>query len=241
MITFGSLFAGIGGFDLGFERASMVCKWQVEIDDYATRVLEKHWPNVHRERDIRQCGKHNLELVDVICGGPPCQPISLAGKQQGKHDERWLWGEAIRVVCEVGPRIAVMENPSALLGWDDEFGEILERLAAGGYCVEWDCIPSGSLGTHFRRDRVFVVASRSKPSGVRWERVREAKNRTWSEQQFERLVEHELQVCVPCGKSNRVSDGVRNRVDRLRGLGNAVVPQVAEFVGRMVVDALQQG
>lgn len=71
-LTFGSLFAGIGGFDLGFERAGMVCKWQVEIDDYATKVLAKHWPHVHRERDIRECGRHNLEHVDVICGGFPC-------------------------------------------------------------------------------------------------------------------------------------------------------------------------
>lgn len=70
LMTFGSLFAGIGGFDLGFERAGLVCKWQVEIDDYATKVLEKHWPSVHRERDIRQCGKHNLEQVDVIFGMP---------------------------------------------------------------------------------------------------------------------------------------------------------------------------
>lgn len=86
-LTFGSLFAGIGGFDLGFERAGMVCKWQVEIDDYANRVLAKHWPDVHRERDIRECGVHNLERVDVICGGFPCQDISYAGRGAGLEGE----------------------------------------------------------------------------------------------------------------------------------------------------------
>ena len=83
MLTFGSLFAGIGGFDLGFERAGMKCEWQVEIDDYCNKVLEKHWPEVRRYRDVREVGEHNLESVDVICGGFPCQDISHAGKKTG--------------------------------------------------------------------------------------------------------------------------------------------------------------
>jgi len=107
-LSFGSLFAGIGGFDLGFERAGMVCKWQVEIDDYATRVLAKHWPSVHRERDIRDCGPHNLERVDVICGGFPCQDISYAGLGAGLDGERsGLFFEAIRLVCELRPLLEV--------------------------------------------------------------------------------------------------------------------------------------
>ena len=73
-LTFGSLFAGVGGIDLGFERAGMQCKWQVEIDDDAGRVLDMHWPNVRRFKDVREVGKHNLEAVDVICGGFPCFP-----------------------------------------------------------------------------------------------------------------------------------------------------------------------
>lgn len=75
MMTFGSLFAGIGGMDLGLERAGMVCKWQVEIDDYASKVLAKHWPDVSRFRDVRDVGRHNLAAVDLICGGFPCQDI----------------------------------------------------------------------------------------------------------------------------------------------------------------------
>ena len=238
-ITFGSLFAGIGGFDSGFEQAGMVCKWQVEIDDYANRVLAKHWPTVHRERDIRQCGMHNLEAVDVICGGFPCQDISYAGLGAGLDGERsGLFFEAVRVVRELRPRVVVLENVAALLtrGLD----RVLGTLAEIGYDAEWHCVPAGIFGAHFRRDRVFVIASRSKSSGLRWQGLWAYQNRTWSKQQFARLVERELRVCLPAGKGQRVSDGVSNRVDRLRGLGNAVVPQVAEFIGRQIVRAISE-
>jgi DNA (cytosine-5)-methyltransferase 1 len=237
-LTFGSLFAGIGGFDLGFERAGMVCKWQVEIDDYATKVLEKHWPQVHRERDIRQCGKHNLEHVDVICGGFPCQDISYAGLGAGLEGERsGLFFEAVRLVSELQPRIVVLENVAALLtrGLD----RVLGTLAEIGFDAEWHCIPAAVFGSHFRRDRVFIVASRAFTSGLRWQRIRSHPGRAWSEQQFTRLVERELLVCVPAGKGQRVSDGIPKRVDRLRGLGNAVVPQVAEWIGKQIVKQWQ--
>ena len=238
-LTFGSLFAGIGGFDLGFERAGMTCKWQVEIDDYATRVLEKHWPSVHRERDIKQCGKHNLEQVDVICGGFPCQDISYAGRGAGLDGERsGLFFEAVRVVRELRPRVVVLENVAALLtrGLD----RVLGTLAEIGYDAEWHCIPAGYFGTHFRRDRIFIVAYSPKSCCLRWGRQWENTRGTWSQQQFEGLVQRELQLCVPAGKMQRISDGVSNRVDRLRGLGNAVVPQVAEWIGKQVVDKIQK-
>lgn len=235
-LTFGSLFSGIGGFDLGFERAGMVCKWQVEIDDYATRVLEKHWPSVQRWRDVRTWPQETTERVDVICGGFPCQDISYAGLGAGLDGERsGLFFEAIRVVRELQPQFVVLENVAALLtrGLD----RVLGTLAEIGFDAEWHCIPSGFFGTHFRRDRVFIVASRSVPCRLRRERFRSRARGSWSEQQFAGLVEHETRVCVPAGKMQRVSDGVSNRVDRLRGLGNAVVPQVAEWIGRQLVAA----
>lgn len=240
-ITFGSLFAGIGGFDLGFESAGMACKWQVEIDDYATKVLEKHWPNVHRERDIRECGKHNLERVDVICGGPPCQPISVAGKKKGKIDERWLWGKTIDLVGELLPTVAVFENPPVLLSFLDEFTDILKRLSEIGYLVEWECLPAGCFGAHFTGDRLFIVASRPPAGSLRWQRgwPPSMGSNQWGRNEFERLVCVEVQHGIPAGKIGRVSDGIRNRVDRLRCLGNAVVPQVAEWIGRQVVEALK--
>ena len=237
-ITFGSLFAGIGGFDLGFERAGMTCKWQVEIDDYANRVLAKHWPHVHRERDIRECGKHNLEPVDVICGGFPCQDISYAGLGAGLDGERsGLFFEAIRLVCELRPRIVVLENVAALLtrGLD----RVLGTLAENGFDAEWHWIPAERLNAPHNRDRVYVVAH---SIGQRWEArwIQDRKpHKAWPKtpmgQRF-RMVrpENERQTISDIV---RMDDGVPARVDRLRGLGNAVVPQVAEWIGRRIVES----
>ena len=104
IITVGSLFAGIGGLELGLERAGMETKWQVEIDPFCQKVLAKHWPEVTKYEDIREVGEHNLEPVDLICGGFPCQPHSLAGKRNASEDERDLWGEMFSVICEIKPR-----------------------------------------------------------------------------------------------------------------------------------------
>ena len=156
-LTFGSLFAGIGGFDLGFERAGFECRWQVEIDKYATKVLEKRWPEVHRERDIRQCNASNLERVDCIIGGFPCQDISYAGRGAGLAGERsGLFFEAVRLVRELQPRAVVLENVAALLtrGLD----RVLGTLAEIGYDAQWHCIPAASVGAPHIRDRVFILA-----------------------------------------------------------------------------------
>src|SRR5512136_1087486 len=116
MLTFGSLFAGIGGFDLGFERAGMQCLWQVEIDDYCQHVLAEHWPEVKRYGDVRECGSHNLAAVDVICGGFPCQPHSVAGKRKGAVDDRDLWPEMRRIIAELQPTWVVAENVPGIRG-----------------------------------------------------------------------------------------------------------------------------
>ena len=100
-LLYGSLFAGIGGFDLGFERAGLRCGWQVEKDAFCQRVLEKHWPDVPRFGDIRDVGRKELPAVDVIIGGFPCQPFSQAGQQRGTDDDRFLWPEMLRVIEEM--------------------------------------------------------------------------------------------------------------------------------------------
>jgi len=176
-LTFGSLFAGIGGFDLGFERSGMTCKWQVEIDDYANRVLAKHWPNVHRERDIRECGAHNLERVDVICGGFPCQPHSLAGPQLGENDERNLWPEYLRIIREIKPRWIVGENVPGILSTDVGrfFGGVLRDLAGVGYDAEWTCISAADVGAPHGRDRLWLVAypnHESQPASAKHDEAR---------------------------------------------------------------------
>lgn len=156
-MTVGSLFAGIGGFDLGFERAGYEIRWQVEIDPWARAVLAKHWPTVHRHDDVRTAGAHNLERVDLICGGFPCQDISLAGNGAGIEGERsGLWAEYARIIGELRPRYVVVENVAALLvrGFDRVLGD----LAARGYDAEWDCIPAAAVGAPHRRDRIWLVA-----------------------------------------------------------------------------------
>jgi DNA (cytosine-5)-methyltransferase 1 len=267
LLTFGSLFAGIGGFDLGFERAGMVCKWQVEINDYANRVLAKHWPNVHRERDIRECGRHNLERVDVICGGFPCQDISYAGLGAGLDGERsGLFFEAIRLVRELGPRVVVLENVAALLtrGLD----RVLGTLAEVGFDAEWHCIPAAAVGAPHIRDRVFVLAySESDRNSKREKRARRSgtdkQGAFWMDSDTNSLrsqgiwasrfevVEARHEERESEGGSHgggqpwaiepdvgRVANGVPARVDRLRGLGNAVVPQVAEWIGKRIVETV---
>ncbi|MDY6895180.1 MAG: DNA cytosine methyltransferase, partial [Thermotogota bacterium] len=157
MITFGSLFAGIGGFDLGLERAGMECKWQVEIDPFCQKVLAKHWPEVKKYEDVRKVGKHNLEPVDLICGGFPCQDISNAGSRLGLAGKRsGLWAEYYRIICELRPRFIVVENVSALLVRG--FGVVLGDLATCGYNAEWQCFPAAYFGAPHPRDRVFIVA-----------------------------------------------------------------------------------
>lgn len=160
-LTFGSLFAGIGGLDLGFERAGLECRWQVEIDPYATSVLAKHWPQVPRWNDIRTFPPAEGDWsVDVICGGFPCQPHSVAGKRKGSEDERDLWAEFARVISVVRPRYVLAENVSGLLSTHAGrfFGRVLGEMAALGFDAEWHCIPASAVGAPHQRDRIFILA-----------------------------------------------------------------------------------
>ena len=287
MPTFGSLFAGIGGLDLGLERAGWECRWQVEIDEFCRQVLAKHWPDVPRYADVRECGEHNLKPVDLICGGFPCQPVSVAGKRLAQRDERWLWPEFARVVREVRPRYVLVENVPGLLAHG--MGDVLRDLAAIGYDAEWESIPAAAAGAPHLRYRVFIVAhARSaelrdesgRGSGSR--RQGQAKSRNDGTQrtvadsarphgrqqrrQLRRTRQRTVDGREGCRRTQykrtnkekvttsaattlrsgwwaiepnvgRVADGVPARVDRLRALGNAVVPQVAEWVGRRILDS----
>jgi len=297
-LTFGSLFAGIGGIDLGFERAGLVCKWQVEINQYARKVLQKHWPEVPKHDDIRTFDA--TTWVDVIVAGFPCQDISYAGKGAGLSGERsGLFYEAVRVIREVGPRIIVLENVAALL--TRGIGDVLGTLASIGFDCEWHCIPASAVGAPHRRDRIFVLGwntngvEQNSQRGVCRRTIADTERnsvrvsdsesigcgtrRQWrtaglgSGQEGTAIVadstnadrredgcaataggtEHGQQFGGAFGRAmprddwwasepavGRVADGVPNRVDRIRGLGNAVVPQVAEFIGRCLVAASKE-
>ncbi len=250
-LTFGSLFSGIGGIDLGLERAGMQCRWQIENDEYASKVLAKHWPSTARFGDIR--GVTPLERVDLIAGGFPCQDISSAGKRAGITGERsGLWSEFYRLICELRPRYVLVENVAALVhrGLDRVLGD----LATSGYDAEWTIISAASVGAPHLRERIFIVAYPA--SGGQQERkdteriyyqphtpgdvsnaVRDGCNR-W---QLEPLAWQQRNCITGTGqwatepRVGRVANGISNRVDRLRTLGNAVVLQVAEFIGRLIM------
>lgn len=269
-MRFGSLFAGIGGFDLGLERAGMECAWQVEIDPYAGAVLQRHWPHVRRWADVRTFpdGHPDDWRVDLICAGVPCQPISVAGNQKGANDERWMWGEALRVVADIEPAFFVAENPANILTHDRgrTFSGILGALSSVGYVCEWHAIPACSIGAPHKRDRIWLVCSRrgvlprhglhlhsdasemsdadsgrceverlQKPCGVQGSRR--------SEPDGLRQVRELADIKGGPGHwwlfepdVGRVADGIPSRVDRLRCLGNAIVPQVAEVIGRAIME-----
>ncbi|MDY6866638.1 MAG: DNA cytosine methyltransferase [Chloroflexota bacterium] len=166
MIKFGSLFTGVGGFDLGFERAGMKCAWQVEQDKFCNEVLERHYPNVRRYEDVREVGKRNLEPVELICGGFPCQDLSVAGKRAGFDGERSsLWFEFERIIDEMRPQWAVIENVPGIFSSANgsDFGTILKSLDGFGYGVAWRVLDSQYFGVAQRRRRVFIVASLGGP------------------------------------------------------------------------------
>jgi DNA (cytosine-5)-methyltransferase 1 len=158
-MTFGSLFAGIGGFDLGLERAGMECAWQVEIDGYARRVLERHWPDVRRWDDVRTFPPDPGDdwRVDVLCGGFPCQDISLAGRQAGIDGERsGLWSEFARIIGVLRPRYVIVENVAALV--KRGLSRVIGDLVSLGYDAEWDVISAQSVGAPHIRERLWIVA-----------------------------------------------------------------------------------
>lgn len=239
MLTFGSLFAGIGGFDLGFERAGMECRWQVEQDEFCRKVLKKRWPKIKRHGDVRTFPPTDPSdwSVDVVCGGPPCQPASVAGLQRGDGDERWMWGEAIRVVRMLRPKVVVMENPTGLLRLVREFGGIVNSLAGDGRVCEWGVLSSAGMGANHQRKRLFIL---SYPDG--WntskERTEVGRQRRFICQNYAPKIhvvtrnQTEQEPGIP-----RVADGIPDQIYRCRSLGNSCDPRVAEWIGRRIVDA----
>lgn len=312
----GSLFAGIGGFGLGFRRAGFEVAWQVEIDDWCQKVLSKNFPESQKFRDVREVGKHNLSPVDVICGGFPCQPFSHAGKRGGATDDRYLWPEMLRVINEVRPTWVVGENVLGITSMEFEpsisemevetlegipndvlfksesrsiLHEIIEDLERVGYDVQTFIIPACGVNAHHRRDRVWVVghtdknsksvgavnaeASKlqvmadtsirrcSEPKERKNEQPRRAKAICSGEAVADRYIQGlETRKFQPGERTKngiitgsgllrgkpikwatepsvgRVANGISRRVDRLKGLGNAVVPQIPQIFAEFILE-----
>jgi DNA (cytosine-5)-methyltransferase 1 len=228
------LFAGIGGFSVGLERAGgfkpvAFC----EIDKHARKVLQKNWPGVTIYEDVKEVTYGRLKadgnVPDVITGGFPCQDISTAGRGAGLAGERsGLWFEFARIIKEVRPRWVIAENVSALRsrGLD----QVLRSLAEIGYDAEWHCIPASAVGAPHRRDRIWIVAY---PNSTQCEggslpgRILEKDTDLGSGSWWE--------VEPPVG---RVADGFPGRTHRLKQLGNAVVPQIPEIIGKAILEKI---
>lgn len=268
-LTIGSLFSGIGGLELGLEWAGLgPVVWQVERDPFARGVLAMHWPNANRSvQDVKKANASNLEPVDVICGGFPCQDISQAGKGAGLAGSRsGLWREFARIVSELRPRFVIVENVAALVARGlDVVAHDLERLR---YRAEARIIAAADVGAPHRRDRLFIVAHRDV-------RRRQGKRARHDDDGTQPPGDHVGRRARTMGRPARQTkpgmgrdlDGVPDRVDRwparpgepvtiweprratelyspthadrLTALGNAVVPQVARLVGLHVLELVR--
>ena len=276
-LTHMSLFTGIGGLDLAAEWAGFTTVGQCEWADYQTKVLEKHWPDVPRWRDIRALTKESfyertgLRTVDVISGGFPCQPFSVAGKQKGKGDDRYLWPEMLRVINELRPHCVVGENVPGII--KIAAGQVVKDLEHAGYNVVVLNFEAAAVGAWHRRSRVFFVgcaeSSTAIPDtvcdgcgdGEDEEHTAEGAQPS----QFESSGSREAIRHAMCGGQpgqhgrgqsqeladgccwaiepdvGRVVDGLPNRVDRLKCLGNAVVPQQAYPIFKAIKEEMERG
>jgi len=285
------LFSGIGGFSLGLEAAGMETAAFCEREPFCQAVLRKHWPNTPIHSDITELDGYEYRgTVQLVCGGFPCQPFSVAGQQRGAEDDRALWPQMLRVICEVQPTWVIGENVTGIINM--ELDTVLSDLEREGYSCQTFVIPACAVDAQHRRDRVWVVAHadregepdgtqhgqrmvahtngayqqrRGLSSGVhakdhdansdstfsksrnvadaeceRQQRSRESFNTLNSKTQRKRQATQpfyggEPAIWEPEPSVGRVADGVPNRTHRLKSLGNAVVPQVVEQIGKAIM------
>lgn len=270
------LFSGIGGFSLGLEatgnfETAAFC----EIEPYCQKVLKKHWPDVPIFDDIRKLKGTDIGTIDIITGGYPCQPFSVAGKQKAEQDPRHLWPEYFRLIQELRPTWVIGENVSGhiKLGLDS----VLEDLASEGYSSRTFSISASSIGANHKRERVWILANskRKRLEGLGEQSSsfsgENQRTQSWDESSREKNVantkscdRNEYEIDREHGKTpvqeisrnrggisggstwwsseprvGRVAHGIPKRVDRLRSLGNAVVPHIPYYIGQAIVESYQ--
>lgn len=241
------LFAGIGGMSLGFERAGLRVVGQVEIDPFARAILERHWPAVPRHDDVHTAltwwYSRRRPTVDCVAGGYPCQPDSHANaRRRGRDDERWLWPAMAAVVAALTPRWVVAENVPGHRNRGLRF--VLEDLRRLGYTASAGSVSAAQVGAPHWRERIFVIAERGLVADPDSQR-RQGSGAADPDLEWKATADLRRRSADAGGPPSRwwatepgvdrVVDGFPGRVDRLRVLGNAVVPQVAEFVGRLML------
>jgi DNA (cytosine-5)-methyltransferase 1 len=233
------LFSGIGGFSLGLERAGMRTVAFCEIDPYCRNVLRKHWPDVPIHDDIRtlRVPAAALELppvIDVICGGYPCFPYSVAGKRMGEKDDRHLWPEMLRLITECRTTWVIGENVAGhvSLGLDG----VLSDLEASGYSQRAFVIPACAVGAPHSRARVWIVAHAERERGCGREPAGgHAMDADPCSEGSGPGTDSDWWATEP--QVDRLVDGLPGRLAGLCALGNAVVPQVVEVIGRAIMRA----
>lgn len=234
-----SLFAGIGGIELGLERAGMHTVGQVELDAWCRETLATHWPTIPQHDDVLTApawwASEERPTVDLVAGGFPCQPFSQAGLQLGINDPRWMWPAMADTIRAVRPRYVLVENVAALVRDSRAFGHVLSDLHTLGFDAEWATLRASDFGAPHRRERVYIVAypqgndgryqdESSAPGQIQLEPGRSG----W---------EHGRRHWVSEPAVDRVAHGIPRRVvyQPLHALGNAVVPPVIEHIGRRIL------
>jgi len=279
------LFSGIGGFSLGLEATGgFETKAFCDIEKYPRQVLQKHWPHVKQYEDIKELNYERLKAdgidsIDIITGGYPCQPFSIAGRQKGEQDSRHLWPEYFRLVKELRPTWVIGENVSGhiKLGLDT----VIEDLESEDYAVRPFSISASSIGANHQRERIWILAHSRRSQWPRAELRGENENETRKENanQFERSSStsevdvantnnerlqrqwqsrnqftprfnssressEEGQRTVGQGwwesepNMGRVAHGIPKRVDRLKSLGNSLVPQIPYYIGKTILEVM---
>jgi len=225
------LFSGIGGFALSARWMNWETVQFVEIDKFCQKVLSKNFPNIPIHGDIKTFNGESLRgSVDILTGGFPCQPYSQSGKRLGTDDDRHLWPEMLRIIREVQPMYIVGENVRGITNWNEGvvFDEVQADLETEGYEVTPFLLPASAVNAQHRRDRVWFIAH---SDGVRLERSIQFNGQPGKANEEPSIkintphVIEQLQL-FRSDRGLRKNDGVSNWVDRIRGLGNAVVPQV---------------
>lgn len=257
------LFSGIGGFSLGLERAGMETVAFCEMDEPCNKVLRKHWKDAIIAQDVRQLKyidgclierdeniPHNFRLtskkIDLICGGYPCTGHSVAGKKKGFENEgSSLWKEYLRLIGEIKPKYCIIENSPNLR--NTGLAEMLQAFHEVGYNAEWSIISAYSIGAPHQRERLYIVLWRADLSYCNpfrfWQtnyKEEKASSWWWAKRLFKRSPLFK-QAAKVVSRVLQFDDGISKELlkeseEKIKQLGNSILPQIPELIGRAIME-----
>lgn len=240
-MTYATTFSGIGGWELGLNACGWDLKWQCECDPFCRALLKERF-GVPIYDDIRTICEHNPAPVDALIGSPPCQPFSVAGPQDGTSDERHLYPAFLELVGAIKPRWVLMEQVPAILTDSDggAFGQYVGGLAALGFHIVWHCIPACAIGADHVRDRVWIIAHSDSNRGQGQIAGSDlgtfGQGRSGCSPDMLNTRWRDRPLLGSPGESIlcRKDDGVPNWSHRIKGIGNAVIPQIPHLIGQAI-------